>query len=193
VPPATSNEPIGPGSSVHSESDPATLCAAGVFAYMANLPGYVFHSRAGIYGYAKCCPPSGEETRFENTAGAGSFHRIRTLLPGDLPNWTRNDGLEPAAPFTVFAGGRADAYWSAVPGATDGCVRNTGSVQGQNFLCLPIGIQAGGVTLKARRACTVEAIDPLRGKVVVQTNLHAADSFKLPQGQGFYLLKGAWR
>ena len=38
MPPAISNEPIGPGSSVSSEADPIKLCAAAVFAYLANLP-----------------------------------------------------------------------------------------------------------------------------------------------------------
>lgn len=46
VPPASSNEPIGPGSSVASESDPIKLCSAAAFAWIANLPAYVFHSSA---------------------------------------------------------------------------------------------------------------------------------------------------
>lgn len=58
MPPVSSNEPIGPGSSVNSESDPIKLCSAAVFAYLANLPAYVYHSRAGVYGYVRCCPPA---------------------------------------------------------------------------------------------------------------------------------------
>ena len=46
VPPVSSNEPIGPGSSVASESDPIKLCSAAAFAWIANLPAYVFHSSA---------------------------------------------------------------------------------------------------------------------------------------------------
>ena len=44
VPPVTSNEPIGAGSSVATENDPIKLSAAAVFAYIANLPAYVYHS-----------------------------------------------------------------------------------------------------------------------------------------------------
>ena len=62
VPPVSSNEPIGPGSSVGSESDPIKLCSAAVFAYLANLPSYVYHSRAGVFGYERCCPPAGAES-----------------------------------------------------------------------------------------------------------------------------------
>jgi hypothetical protein len=65
VPPVSSNEPIGPGSSVASESDPIKLCSAAAFAWIANLPAYVFHSSAfrgvqppdgpGHDEYCACC------------------------------------------------------------------------------------------------------------------------------------------
>ena len=57
VPPVISNEPIGPGVSESSESDPIKLCSAAVFAYLAGLPAYVFHSSAGVYA----------RVRFEDT------------------------------------------------------------------------------------------------------------------------------
>jgi hypothetical protein len=90
VPPVTSNEPIGPGSSVGAESDPIKLCSAAAFAYLASLPGYVFHSRAGIYGFEKWCPLGGGELRFEHSAGIDAFRHLRQILPPDLANWTRN-------------------------------------------------------------------------------------------------------
>ena len=93
VPPVSSNEPIGPGSSVGSESDPIKLCSAAVFAYLANLPAYVYHSRAGVYGYVRCCPPAGGEDRFENSAGINAYQFLRQILPPDLASWARNDGL----------------------------------------------------------------------------------------------------
>ncbi|MBI4326685.1 MAG: hypothetical protein HY674_15690, partial [Chloroflexi bacterium] len=111
VPPVSSNEPIGPGSSVGSERDPIKLCAAAVFAYLANLPAYVYHSRAGVYGYVNCCPPAGGEDRFENTAGINAYQYLRQILPPDLASWLRNDGLEPSAPFTVFCAGQPNRYW----------------------------------------------------------------------------------
>ena len=122
VPPVISNEPIGPGSSVASESDPIKLCAAAVFAYLANLPAYVYHSRAGVYGYVRCCPPAGDEDRFETSAGINAYRFIRQILPPDLASWKRNDGLEVGAPLTVYCDNQPDRYWPEVSRPTDGCV-----------------------------------------------------------------------
>jgi hypothetical protein len=190
VPPVTSNEPIGPGSSVASESDPVRLCSAAVVAYVAKLPGYVFHSRAGIYGHENCCPPGGAELRFEDTPGMDAFRQIRRLLPRDLANWTRNDGLEAAAPFTVFCSGQPDRYWPGVERTGDGCVRNFGSSKGDQFVAFPMGILAGGVTLQARRAVRFEVFHPLTGAVVTNMALRPGIQFTLPQGPGAYLIKG---
>ena len=62
VPPVSSNEPIGPGSSVSSESDPIKLCAAAVFAYIANLPSYVY-------------PRSSSASRWESWSAASRCRR----------------------------------------------------------------------------------------------------------------------
>lgn len=181
VPPVSSNEPIGPGSSVSSESDPIKLCAAAVFAYLSNLPAYVFHSSAGVYA----------RVRFEDTPGIDAFQFIRRILPPDLASWTRNDGLEPSAPFTVFSDGQPNRYWPAARGATNGCLRNIGSAKGGEFMCFPLGILAGGVTLEARRPLHFQVIHPLTGVVATNVTLNGGDRFMLPPGPGAYLLKGA--
>ena len=182
VPPVSSNEPIGPGSSVSSESDPIKLCSAAVFAYLANLPAYVFHSSAGVYG----------RERFEDTPGIDAFQFLRQILPGDLASWVRNDGLEPAAPFTVFCNGQPDRYWPDVSGATNGCHRNIGSAKGDQFVCLPMGILGGGVGLQAQRPLRFEVFNPLTGAVVSNLSLSAGNRFTLPQGPGAYILKGSY-
>lgn len=192
VPPVSSNEPIGPGSSVNSESDPIKLCAAAVFAYLAKLPAYVYHSRAGVFGYARCCPPAGGEDWFEDSAGINAYQHLRRILPPDLASWTRNDGLEPGAPFTVFCDGQPNRYWMEVRGATTGCHRNIGSVKGNEFVCLPMGILAGGVTLEARRPVQFEVFHPLTGVALSNLTLNVAERFTLPQGPGAYILKGTF-
>jgi hypothetical protein len=192
VPPVSSNEPIGPGSSVSSENDPIKLCAAAVFAYLANLPAYVFHSRAGVYGWVKSSPPAGE-LRFEDTPGINAYQFVRQILPGDLANWARHDGLEPASPFTVFCNGQPDRYWPDVASPTNGCHRNIGSAQGEQFVSFPMGILAGGVTLQARRPVQFQVFDPLTGAVVSNLVLNAGNRFMLPQGPGAYILKGGFR
>ncbi len=190
VPPVISNEPIGPGSSVDAESDPIKLCSAAAFAWIANLPGYVFHSRAGIYGYEQCCPPSGRPLRFEQVPGIDAFEHLRRILPPDLARWTRNDGIEPGAPFTVLCNDMPNRYWPEVTGPTNGCVQNIGSITGDQFVCLPMGILGGGITLEARRDLWVDVRNPLTERVVTNVTMLAGKRLTLPQGPGAYLLKG---
>lgn len=183
VPPVSSNEPVGPGSSVSSETDPIKLCSAAVFAYLANLPAYVFHSNAGVYA----------RERFEDMPGVGALQFVRRYLPGDLAGWSRNDGREPAAPFTVFCNGRPDCYWPEVRGATNGCHRNIGSTQGIEFICLPMGILGDGVTLQARRPLRFSVLNPLTGATVSNLTMNAGHRFVIPQGPGAFILKGTFR
>lgn len=192
VPPVTSNEPIGSGSSVSSENDPVKLCAAAVFAWIANLPAYVYHSRAGVSGYMNCCPPSGGEVRFQDTAGISAYQYLRAILPADLASWIRNDGLEAGAPFTVFCNGQANQYWPNVASPTSGCDRNIGSAKGREFVCFPMGILSGGVTLQARRPVRFQVFNPLTGAVVSNVTMNTGNSVTLPQGPGAYILKGSF-
>lgn len=180
VPPVSSNEPIGPGSSVSSENDPIKLCSAAVFAYLAHLPAYVFHSGAGVYA----------RERFEDTRGIDALKFIRRILPGDLASWERNDGLEPAAPFTVFCNGQPNRYWPGVKGATDGCHRSIGSAKGDAFVCFPMGILGNGVTLEARRPLQFQVFNPLTGVAISNLTMTAGQRFTLPQGPGAFILKG---
>lgn len=83
-PPVSSNEPIGPGSSVATENSRIRLVKAAAFAYVARLPMYVFHSEAGVFG----------TSRFEDTPGIKDFRYLLEIQPGDLPNWRRNDGCD---------------------------------------------------------------------------------------------------
>lgn len=192
VPPVSSNEPIGVNSSVAAESDPIKLCAAAIFAYIANLPAYVYHARAGISGYAKCCPPSGAEMTFEASAGINAYQFVRAILPPDLSSWVRNDGLEAAAPFTVFCNSQPNAYWPTVANPTSGCVRNIGAAKGTEFVSFPMGILGGGVTLQARRPMQFRAFHPLTGSVATNVTLQTGRTVILPQGPGAWILKGTF-
>jgi hypothetical protein len=180
LPPVSSNEPIGPGSSVNTERDPVRLVMAAAFAYTAKLPMYVFHSEAGVFG----------RSRFEETPGIDRFGSILRLLPGDLPNWQRNDGTEARAPLTVFAGGEPNRYWPEVESARDGCVRNIGGRQGDRFVCVPIGIRAGGLQLEAREPLEFIAYDPLTGAELSKATLQRGQRFMLPAGPGALVVLG---
>jgi hypothetical protein len=179
-PPVSSNEPIGPGSSVNSEKEPARLVMAAAFAYVAKLPMFVFHSEAGVFG----------KSRFEEMPGIEQFQPILTLLPADLPNWKRHDGKAGDAPFTVFARGEANRYWPEINAARDGCVRNTGSRKGQEFVCVPIGIREEGLELQARHALRFGAYDPLTGRELKSVTMRKGEKLRLPAGPGALLLRG---
>lgn len=180
LPPASSNEPIGPGSSVNTEKEPIRLVMAAAFAYTAKLPMYVFHSGAGVGG----------KTRFEDVPGIERFGHVQKLLPGDLPNWERNDGKEAKSPLTVFAGGKANKYVSEIDDAEDGCVRNIGGRKGKEFVCVPIGIRKGGLRVEAREAMKLAAYDPITGKILAEATLGRGEQATLPAGPGALIVKG---
>ena len=182
VPPVSSNEPIGPGSSVAEEREPIRLAMAAVFAWGANLPMYVFHPRAGI----RSLEP------FQGQPGIDSFLHAIALLPPDLASWVRNDGLEPSAPFTVFAGTQANRYWPDAPGVQTGAVRNTGKTKGGEFVCFPIGILDGGVDLEARRPVAFEVLDPLTGASGGRKTLSRGQRIRIPRGPGASIVKGVF-
>ncbi len=179
-PPASSNEPIGPGASVAAESSSIRLVMAAAFAYAAKLPMYVFHSQAGVFG----------KTRFEETPAIKEFHRLKDILPSDLPNWRRNDGRQKESPFTVFASGQSNRYAAEVPASRDGCVRNIGSRKDDRFVCVPIGIRADGLQLEAREDLQFEAIDPLTGNIVRSAKMKAGERIVLPAGAGGLIVMG---
>jgi hypothetical protein len=179
-PPVSSNEPIGPGSSVNSEHEPIRLVMSAAFAFSAKLPMYVFHSEAGVFG----------KSRFEEMPGIDRFSHILRLLPRDLPNWERNDGKGARAPFTVFAGGKANQYWPDVESARDGCVRNTGGRKDEQFVCVPIGILGNGLQLEARDHLKFTAYDPLTGVALKSARLRSGERLRLPAGPGALLIMG---
>jgi hypothetical protein len=182
IPPVSNNEPMGPGSSVTSENDPIKIVSAAAFSYIAQLPMYVYHCEAGVFG----------RSRFEDQPGIRECQNLKRILPADLPNWTPNDGIESAAPFTAFAGEQPDSYWPDVPDAPTGVVRHIGATRDDQFVTLPMGILPGGVVLKARRAMTFDVYDPLTGEIVLSMELDRHEQFTLQQGSGAYIIKGRY-
>jgi hypothetical protein len=179
-PPVSSNEPIGPGSSVDSEREPIRLVMAAAFGYSAKLPMYVFHSEAGVFGKA----------RFEETPGIDRFGQVLRLLPGDLASWQRNDGKDARAPLTVFAGGKPNRYWPETESARDGCVRNTGSRKDNQFICVPIGIRPDGLQIQARQSVQFTTHDPLTGEELKSATMQSGERLTLPSGPGALLILG---
>ncbi len=186
LPVASNNEPIGPGSSVNTENDPARLVAGAVATWVSGVPMYVFHSNAGVRG----------EVDVSEMPGAGSFVHLRALVPGDLAAWTRRNSGSPEAPFQIFAldaRGEAvvDAAWPDLPGATGGVVRAYGAVRGGELFVFPMGVR-GRAVMAPRRPVEFDVIDPLTGAVVRHASLGAGERFELTDGAAF-ALRGRYR
>lgn len=180
IPPVSNNEPMGPGSSVTSEDDPIKIVSAAAFSYIAQLPMYVYHCEAGVFG----------RTQFEDQPGIRECRHLKQILPPDLPNWTPNDGLESTAPFTVFADERPNTYWPDAPESQSGVVRNMGATRDAEFVTLPMGILPGGVVLEARRAMELTVYNPLSGNAVLESRLEKGEQFHLAQGAGANVIRG---
>ncbi len=90
----------------------------------------------------------------------------------------------------MFAGGQPNRYWPEVPASRDGCVRNVGSRKGDSFVCVPIGIRAGGLQLEAREDLEFKALDPLTGKNLRTAKMKTGERIILPAGAGGLIIKG---
>lgn len=182
VPPVVSNEPIGPGASVNSETSPIRLISAACYAWTAKLPAYCFHSHAGVYG----------GLHLWDAAAASDFVHLKDILPPDLASWTRNDGKEQSAPFTVFCKGTANKYWidAGYSDATEGCHQNIGAIKDEEFVCYPQGIKPGGLDIRARKPVRFKVYNPLTGEIAYDLKLDAGESTHLDQGPGAYIIRG---
>lgn len=178
--PCSSNEPVGPGSSVSTEEHPIHLASAAAFAWTANLPMYVFHSSAGVR----------RDPTFQSMAGINDMVYLRQILPPDLSSWIRNDGKESSAPLTAFCNGTPDKYWTDVSNASTGCHRNIGAIKGNEFVCYPQGILSGGLELQARRSVALKVYNPLTGVLVYDLVKNAGDRFTLVQGPAACIIRG---
>ena len=184
----SSNEPIGPGSSVESETDPIRIVAGAVSAYMSGSGLYVFHTDAGVWGREPLADMSGAQ---QALAGLSA---MKSYLPPDIPNWQhtlfRQDGDANAGiqPFLPVAGEKRGAL--ATADAKDGAREVLTSVTGGQFVVVPIGI-IEGVTLEARRGVTFDVLHPLSGEALAHHTLKAGQTVRIT-GQPVLILKGTF-
>ncbi|MGH9312351.1 MAG: hypothetical protein ACRD1S_04040, partial [Vicinamibacterales bacterium] len=105
LPPILSNnEPIGPGSSVESESDPYELVTAAANTYLSGFPIYVFHSGPGVRD-DPWHPLGLRPSRLQDLRGSnriiGGLYALKGYLPADVHTWARHRREEPAHPFSI--------------------------------------------------------------------------------------------
>jgi hypothetical protein len=150
----SSNEPIGPQSSVAAIEDPVAVAAMAFVTYGSGIGAFVFHSGPGVRG-------GGEADRRMRRHSdvwqlptapriAAGLATLVRLLPGDFANWTQHDSVGdfPDPPF-----GAADK--TAVAGLY--C-----SSRGSDFACVAAGVKRP-VSLTVRRTMSATVHDLVAG------------------------------
>jgi hypothetical protein len=177
LPPLLSNnEPIGPGSSVESESDPYALVTAAANTYLSGVPVYIFHSGPGVRD-DPWHPLRLRPSRLQDLPGInriiGCFYALKGYLPVDVHSWTRHTREDPLHPFSI-----------------EGPVRSAlASSRGARFVVVLSDV-TGALALTARRDMEVEAIDPPTGEVRLRKRLTKGERLAL-EGASSYILLGS--
>jgi hypothetical protein len=166
IPPVSSNEPIGPGSSVAAENDPIKLLCAASFAWMSGLPMYVYHSEAGVFG----------RSRFQDQPAIERVGRLLDMLPSDLGNWRRFDGDTTDAPLRLL-GQRAH-----------GLPHMIACTKGDQLVALAFGIGDSPVQLGSGAPVQAQIFDPATNQRQWRS-LGKGDRFELAPGGAAYLIK----
>ncbi len=185
---ASNNEPIGPGSSVASDTDPVRLAAAAVATYISKQPFYVFHSRRGVgigrnFGFEASWP-------MDRMTGFDAFKAMKTYLPADITSWSRQNHYWADHPFETYGNGKLNEMWPDTNGP-NGVTRHFAAVNGGRFVTLPIGIR-NFVEIAAKRNMEFDVLHPVTGEVVAHHVLNGGDRIRL-SGLGAFVLIGNYR
>jgi hypothetical protein len=168
----SSNEPIGPKSSVNADADPVRIGISPAYAQICGFGAYVFHPGAGVFMGGAAGESRQREHNLWEVQNAGEifamFRSIRSILPGDLANWNRHNGHWPSNPIAIDVSAFDDGRVLRTPAATSG----------DQFVWLPLRIM-GDVACSARANMTVSFYNPQTADLI--------EEFDLMNGQGFTL------
>ena len=194
----SNNEPQGPQSSVDTLDSPLQLACARLLGIMCGGASYVLHVGQGVTGVAD--PKHGRPENMWEVPNIDQIMRVvrqvDVLIPAGIENWKvvnngRSDHPLPLDPETGFWEG--DHPGPAVN-------KNYAAYFGSDFIVMLTGCKSAGETGPvpagtARRACLVQAYDPVTLEVVAQAQLMAGESWSVP-GRGDtmagYLVQGRW-
>ncbi len=169
LPPVISNnEPIGPRSSVESETEPYYLLAGAIASYMASVSLYVFHTDAGVLGREPLIDMPGAPAMLKG------FAAMKQYLPADVATWRRHTRDSPEHVFRSKGG-----------------VQLFASVKENRFFALAIGLDSP-MTIEPRQPVTFDVIDLLTGEVLDRHTLGAGTTVHL-SGRPAVVLSGTLR
>lgn len=183
----TSNEPIGPQSSVAEDDDPTRLALSAAYTWLCHGAGYVLHTGAGVRGGGLEDLARGrvvnmwEVSRISETLDA--IAAVRKILPADLPNWVwrNNNPNFPEYPFqTNPLVDEANLLRAFAAIAPDG-----------RFVAIPIDVKRPTL-FTAKRAMAFDVIEPATAAVRSHQELVAGQTFTLEPTPGA-IFKGQFR
>ncbi len=161
----SNNEPVGPRSSVESETDPVKVIAGAVVSWMAGVGLYVFHTDAGVWGREPLTSMPGANAILDGLAHA------RTYIPAGIVNWQHHRRDSPGQPFTA-----------------DGAIDLFAATSGDQFFAVALGVRET-VHVTALRPVTFEVIEPLTG-IKGQSQSLAANGKASLKGAGMVVIMG---
>jgi hypothetical protein len=177
----SSNEPIGPESSVVSMDDPVALSAMALVTYGSGIGAFVLHTGPGVRGGGEADLARGRHrnlwelpTAARIAAGLGNITR---RVPGDFANWSTHDELSEAPERLFDVKDRA-----AVAGLY--CF-----AKAQEFACAPVGISQP-LSLIARRSMTVSLHQLLSGVPGTSRSLTQGAVLSIPAVPAAFLIRG---
>jgi len=172
----SSNEPIGPQSSVNEDDDPLRLTMAAAYTWLCNGCGYVLHAGAGIRGGGSGDQVRGRVANFwevahidETLAGIAA---VRSLLPADFPNFERHNSNRnfPGYPF------ESDPIGQMI--ANGRLLRAFAATAGDRLVCMPI-LALDPVPFTARRSMHLDVYNPLTGTRLEAHDLAASQTYMM--------------
>ena len=175
LPPILSNnEPIGPGSSVESESDPYRIVADAANTYLAGMPIYIFHTGPGVRD-DPYHPLGLRPSRLQDLRGIdriiGSLYAMKGYLPADVHLWARYKREDPLHPFSI-----------------EGSVQSAVAASRDARSVVVLSEISGPLVLTAQRDMNVEVVDPPTGEIRVRKRLTKGDRLTLDPSPGYILL-----
>ena len=186
----TSNEPIGPNSSVTADDDPLRIAMSAAITWLCGGAGYVLHTGAGIRGRDDYHPVGGQRPpNFWQTNNIeqilSGLRTVRTLIPVGIQNWSRHNSNDrfPQYPFDT----------SLLVAAIDreDLLRAYAATDGAEFVVAPIRVRAQ-VEFRARSSMHVEMFEPLTGRLLNTWDLKTGQSLTVGAENVAVILRGSF-
>jgi hypothetical protein len=169
---AANGEPVGPQSSVASESDPLHVLTGAAVTFTAGLPIYVWHTGPGVRGGGK------SDRALKRSASLSDLPRVDEMLhgfaamkkhlPADLPGWSRVNPTAETNPLRLQTAGAL------------GPVDVAAARQGGRVVIVPFGVR-DALSVHASDAIRVEVLHPGTGAVIADRTLAGGERFSLPR------------